>query len=125
MKTITALAVLALLAACATGSGGPAGPRSDWRCDGGAAFSVRISTSGEGSAEVFAGGQVYRLPRIAGASGIRYSNGSVEYWERGGGATPSMVSMVASSLRWWVEWLATCCSRGQSGSERGWPSVVL
>ncbi len=91
MKKIAALAALALLAACAStgGGSGPAGPRADWRCDGGAAFSARISTGGEGSAEVFAGGQVYRLPRVAGASGLRYSNGSVEYWERGGGATLS------------------------------------
>jgi membrane-bound inhibitor of C-type lysozyme len=88
MKQIAALAALAVLAACAS-TGGSAGPRTDWRCDGGAAFSARISTGGEGSAEVFAGGQVYRLPRVAGASGLRYSNGSVEYWERGGGATLS------------------------------------
>jgi membrane-bound inhibitor of C-type lysozyme len=90
MKQIAALAALVLLAACASsGGGGPAGPRADWRCEGGAAFSARISTSGEGSAEVFAGGQLYRLPRVAGASGLRYSNGSVEFWERGGSATLS------------------------------------
>jgi len=88
MKRIAALAALALLAACATsGSGGSGGPRSEWRCDGGAAFSARISTGGEGAAEVFAGGQSYRLARVAGASGLRYSNGGVEYWERAGGAT--------------------------------------
>jgi membrane-bound inhibitor of C-type lysozyme len=90
MKKIAALAALALLAACATGTGGtPGGPFSQWRCEGGAAFSVRVSTEGEGSAEVFAGGQTYRLPRVAGASGLRYSNGQVEYWERGGTATVS------------------------------------
>jgi membrane-bound inhibitor of C-type lysozyme len=89
MKTIAALAALALLAACATtpSGGGPGGPFNQWRCDGSAAFSVRVSTSGEGSAEVFAGGQTYRLTRVAGASGLRYSNGQVEYWERGGTAT--------------------------------------
>ncbi|MEZ5960873.1 MAG: MliC family protein [Hyphomonadaceae bacterium] len=88
MKKIAALAALALLAACATTSGGtPSGPYSQWRCDGGAAFSVRISTDGDGSAEVFAGGQTYRLPRIAGGSGLRYSNGQVEYLERGGSAS--------------------------------------
>ena len=89
MKKIAALAALALLAACATSGGAPGGPFTQWRCDGGAAFSVRVSTDGEGSAEVFAGGQTYRLPRIAGASGLRYSNGQVEYWERGGAATVS------------------------------------
>ena len=55
MKKIAALAILALLSACATTSGGPAGPRMDWRGDGGAAFSARISSTG--TAEVFAGGQ--------------------------------------------------------------------
>jgi membrane-bound inhibitor of C-type lysozyme len=85
MKKIAALAALALLAACATTSGGPAGPRMDWRCDGGAAFSARVSTSG--TAEVFAGGQTYSLPHVQATSGAKYSNGSVEYWERGGEAT--------------------------------------
>ncbi len=86
MRKFVALAALTLLAACAsTGGGGPAGPRMDWRCDNGAAFSARIS--GSGTAEVFAGGQTYTLPHVAGASGARYSNGNVEYWERGGEAT--------------------------------------
>jgi membrane-bound inhibitor of C-type lysozyme len=57
----------------------------DWRCDGGAAFSARVSTSG--TAEVFAGGQTYSLPHVQATSGAKYSNGSVEYWERGGEAT--------------------------------------
>jgi len=89
MKKIAALAALALLTACATPTtgGAPGGPFTQWRCDGGAAFSVRMSTEGEGSAEVFAAGQTYRLPRVAGASGLRYSNGQVEFWERGGQAT--------------------------------------
>jgi len=91
MKTIAALSALALLAACATtgGGGAPGGPFTQWRCDGGSAFSVRVSTEGEGSAEVFAGGQTYHLARVAGASGLRYSNGQVEYWERAGTATVS------------------------------------
>lgn len=87
MRTIAALAALALLAACATTGGAASGPFTQWRCEGGSAFSVRISTEGEGSAEVFAGGQTYVLPRVAGASGLRYSNGSVEYRESGGQAT--------------------------------------
>jgi membrane-bound inhibitor of C-type lysozyme len=84
-KLLLAAALATALAACATASG-PSGPRMDWRCDGGAAFSARISSSG---AEVFAGGQVYNLPHVQGASGARYSNGAVEYWERGGEATLS------------------------------------
>lgn len=87
MKKFAALAALAFLAACASSgqSSGPTGPRMDWRCDGGAAFSARIA--GGGRAEVFAGGQQYSLPHVEGASGARYGNGSVEYWERGGLAT--------------------------------------
>ena len=82
MKTLLALSAIAFLAACA-GTAGSAG-RTDWRCDGGAAFSVRFPG---GAAEVFAGGQVYRLPQAQSGSGARYSNGSVEYWEHQGQAT--------------------------------------
>ncbi len=86
MRKFAALAALAMLAACASSGGsGPTGPRMDWRCEGGAAFSARIA--GSGTAEVFAGGQQYSLPHVAGASGARYANGYVEYWERGGLAT--------------------------------------
>ena len=85
MKALIPLAALAFLIACASAGGGNMGPRSDWRCQGGGAFSARIKTNG--SAEVFAGGQVYSLPHVEAGSGARYSNGSVEYWERGGEAT--------------------------------------
>jgi membrane-bound inhibitor of C-type lysozyme len=83
MKKLLALAAFATLAACASAPTGASG-RTDWRCDGGAAFSVRFS--GE-TAEVFAGGQVYRLPVAQSGSGARYSNGAVEYWEHQGEAT--------------------------------------
>lgn len=85
MKKLIALSALALLAACATST--PGGPRMDWRCDGGAAFSARIKS--DGVAEVFAAGRVYNLPHVQAASGARYGDGSVEYWERGGEATLS------------------------------------
>lgn len=78
MKTLLAIVAVSSLAACAATSGGP---RTEWRCDGGAAFSVRF----EGSrANVFAGGQVYELPQVQSGSGIRYSNGAVEYQEHQG-----------------------------------------
>jgi membrane-bound inhibitor of C-type lysozyme len=79
MKKILTLAALALLAACSTTQ--PGGPRVDWRCDGGAAFSMRLDANG--NANVFAGGQTYSLPGVAAGSGTRYTNGSVEYWEHG------------------------------------------
>lgn len=84
MKAFSPLAALLLLAACAV-TGGTIGDRMDWRCQNNAAFSARIKTNG--SAEVFAGGQVYTLPHVEAASGARYSNGQVEYWERGGQAS--------------------------------------
>lgn len=84
MKKLALAAATLALAACATATT-PAGPRMDWRCDGGAAFSARILEGG--AAEVFAAGQVYRLPHVQAGSGARYSDGSVEYWERGGEAT--------------------------------------
>lgn len=81
MKKLLLAATLLSLAACATAT--PGGPRADWRCDGGAAYSARINSSG--AAEVFAGGQVYTLPAT---SAGRYSNGAVSYSDDGalGGA---------------------------------------
>ena len=83
MKKYFILASIAALTACTTTSGG-AGARIDWRCDGGAAFSMRLTN--EGNAEVFAGGQTYTLPGVIAGSGTRYTNGTVEYWEHGGEA---------------------------------------
>lgn len=83
MRTFAALAsviAVAALGACASIGGGP---RTDWRCDGGAAFSVRASSR---SAEVFAGGQVYQLRSVRSGSGARFSNGTVEFWEHQGEA---------------------------------------
>ena len=88
MKTRALLFVALLLGACATdgaGSGESVGaPRTTWRCDGGAAFSVRFSPT---AARVFAGGQTYDLPQVEAASGARYANGSVQYWEHDGVAS--------------------------------------
>ena len=81
MKTLLTSLALVALAACATAS---SGPRTDWRCDNGAAFSVRFDG---GEAVIFAGGQVYELPQVQSASGARYSNGAVEFWEHQGEAT--------------------------------------
>lgn len=86
MKKLLIAVSLLGLSACATSSG-MIGNRMDWRCDGGAAFSARIKTNG--TAEVFAGGQTYSLPHVQAASGARYSDGRVEYWEHGGEATLS------------------------------------
>lgn len=85
MRKLLCALTLMTLGACASTGGGNVGDRMDWRCQGGGAFSARIKTNG--SAEVFAGGQVYRLPHVEAASGARYSNGAVEYWERGGQAS--------------------------------------
>lgn len=82
MKTLIAASALVSLAACASALGDP---RVDWRCDGGAAFSMRLDS--EGAANVFAGGRTYTLPGVAAGSGTRYTDGAVEYWEHGNEAT--------------------------------------
>jgi membrane-bound inhibitor of C-type lysozyme len=82
-KLIIGTALFAL-SACVSHDFG-AGRRTDWRCDGGAAFSLRYNNLG--AAEVFAGGQTYTLPQAESGSGARYSNGSVEYSEHQGRAT--------------------------------------
>ncbi|MBX9745849.1 MAG: hypothetical protein K2X34_03040 [Hyphomonadaceae bacterium] len=82
MKKFLLAAALVSLAACASAPT-PGGPRVDWACDGGAAYSVRVTSTG--AAEVFAGGQVYTLPSTGAG---RYSNGAVAYSDDGalGGA---------------------------------------
>ncbi len=82
MQKILMVTAIVLLSACGTTQSG--GPRVDWRCDGGAAFSVRFA---DDRAEVFAGGRIYDLPIAVSASGARYSDGVVEYWEDQGRAT--------------------------------------
>jgi membrane-bound inhibitor of C-type lysozyme len=84
-KLLLVTALATTLAACTTmSSPAPAvGERTEWKCDHGAAFSVRFTTE---SAEVFAGGQTYSLPHAQSGSGARYANGAVEYWEHAGEA---------------------------------------
>ena len=55
--------------------------------NGGIGLAMAKGMAEAGAAEVFAGGQVYRLPQAQSGSGARYSNGSVEYWEHQGQAT--------------------------------------
>lgn len=83
---IRALAFAALLcvSACVTNADVPQGETYLWRCDGGVTFTARNTTGG--NAEVIAGGQTYRLPGVIAASGVRYSDGRVEYWEHHGEA---------------------------------------
>lgn len=69
-KSFAVLALLVLASACA--SSGGSGPRTDWSCAEGRAYSARITN---GSAEVFAGGHVYTLPPASGG----YSDGAVTY----------------------------------------------
>jgi membrane-bound inhibitor of C-type lysozyme len=82
MRALFAFAAAAVLTACATPAAtGSNGPQQQWRCDRGAAFSFHMTADGD--AEVFAGGQTYKLPGVVSADGNRYSNGAVEYWEKG------------------------------------------
>lgn len=84
MKKLMLAAALVSLAACATPAASTNSAQIQWRCDGGAAFSMHLTSAGH--AEVFAGGQIYDLPGVVAGSGTRYTNGSVEYWEHGGEA---------------------------------------
>ena len=79
-KMLAAAAALALWA-CAPAGDVATGPSVAWQCDGGASFSARMTTGG--NAEVVAGGQTYHLPGVQAGSGVRYTDGQVEYWEHG------------------------------------------
>ncbi|MBL8551805.1 MAG: MliC family protein [Hyphomonadaceae bacterium] len=89
MRTLLLAACLGL-AACATANteaptpDAPAGPSIAWRCDNGVSFSIRLTEGG--NVEVAAGGRTYRLAGVMAASGARYTDGTVEYWEHGGEA---------------------------------------
>ena len=83
MKKLLLVSLLAL-SACATPAPTGAVGRTDVTCANGRAFSVRYTA--EGNAEVFAAGQTYRLPGVVAASGTRYTDGRVEYWEHHGDA---------------------------------------
>jgi membrane-bound inhibitor of C-type lysozyme len=84
MRKLFMYLALVALSACSTAmSPAPIGDRITWKCDRGAAFSVRFTTAG---AAVFAGGQTYALPHAPSGSGARYANNAVEYWEHGGEA---------------------------------------
>ena len=63
------------------GGGGSLGGRINWSCERGHAFRVSFTRN---SAQVAVAGRTYNLPHAQAASGARYSNGSVEYWEHAG-----------------------------------------
>ena len=85
MKRVCILTSLAALSACTTldnlGGGGSIGNRIIWHCDGGHVFSVGFTHN---SAQLGVNGRAYILPHAQSASGARYSNGAVEYWENAG-----------------------------------------
>ena len=80
-----ALCALLLASACTTGNGAISSTqRIDFRCANSRAFSVRYND--QGGADVFAGGTTYTLPGVPAASGTRFTNGTVEFWEHHGDA---------------------------------------
>jgi membrane-bound inhibitor of C-type lysozyme len=87
MKALMVLAALVGVSACIPSHTLSEGRRHDWRCDGGAAFSLRYNSAGD--AEIFAGGRTYSLPQAESGSGTRYTDGTVEYREHQGRATLS------------------------------------
>ncbi len=73
MRILFAVLAVLSLTACASSSADD-GPRADWLCDRGAAFSARIKSSGD--AEVFAAGRLYTLEP---ASGGGFADDDVTY----------------------------------------------
>jgi membrane-bound inhibitor of C-type lysozyme len=85
MRLIALLAALPLTA-CATQP--PPAPTEEvfaWTCPGGQHFTVQYD-DGYTLAFVKLGQLSYRLPAKMAASGARYSNGKVEFWEHHSGA---------------------------------------
>ena len=79
------LALLAALAVSACAMPPPTDEQWVWLCPGGASFSVRFD-DGYTAAFVSANGRDYRLPAKYAASGSRYTDGVVEFWEHSRGA---------------------------------------
>lgn len=75
------------LVACSTQepSAKPSGPAFNFTCAAEKNFIVRYD-EGFTFAFVSAGGATYKLPAVISASGARYSDGKVEYWEHHGEA---------------------------------------
>ncbi len=85
LLSVTALVALGACASAPPPAPDPVrGPVSAWKCDGGAVFSSQM-TSG-GNVEVLAAGKMYWLPVKKTASGVRYTDRKVEFWERQGQA---------------------------------------
>jgi membrane-bound inhibitor of C-type lysozyme len=68
-----------MLTACAST------PELTWRCEGGPSFKLHYDKRGQ--VVVSADDHIYVLPPAPSASGARYSDGIVEYWEHQGEAT--------------------------------------
>ena len=56
-------------------------------CEGGVLFSVQYSGADRGRAHLATDTDQYELRRVRSASGARYSDGGVEFWEHQGRAT--------------------------------------
>ncbi|MDX2238728.1 MAG: MliC family protein [Hyphomonadaceae bacterium] len=84
-RVFAAVVALAAVAACQTApSPDAAGQTFIWVCPDNTEFEVAFDASG--TAKVFVRGRSYDLPGVPAGSGTRYSDGRVEYWERGGEA---------------------------------------
>jgi membrane-bound inhibitor of C-type lysozyme len=68
-------------ASCADAA--PSGEALAYTCASGVTFTAAYD-AGFTCAIVSAGGETYRLPAVIAASGSRYTDGAVEYWEHHG-----------------------------------------
>ncbi len=81
LPALAALVAAALsLAACS-----PHTHAFTWTCEGGGSFTLQFDD--KGTAVITAAGRTYVLPQAVAASGSRYADGNVEYWEHQGEAT--------------------------------------
>lgn len=97
MRAIAFTALL-LLAACgqsatapassttATPALAPAPERVTWTCPGGGSFIVVMDSPVPDEIQLEIGAGIHQLPRAISASGTRYSDGTVEFWEHQGTA---------------------------------------
>lgn len=85
MKIGVVVLLAALAGACESVPELPEGA-TRWTCAGGASFAA-VQSNEARTVTVYSGGERYTLPAAVSASGARYTDGNVEFWEHQGQVT--------------------------------------